>query len=100
MYYFHVHVCSHASAWVGTECLARGRLTTNFSGNLNANLNADADLYFAAPSYVFGVNNFMTYVAGDIPIGRYHSARLANLGLGHSAIDAGGGYTYFNPQTG
>jgi hypothetical protein len=26
--------------------------------------------------------------------------RLANLGLGHAAIDAGGGYTYFNPQTG
>jgi len=25
---------------------------------------------------------------------------LANLGIGHSAIDAGGGYTYFNPQTG
>ena len=26
--------------------------------------------------------------------------RLANLGIGHGAIDAGGGYTYFNPQTG
>ena len=25
---------------------------------------------------------------------------LANLGIGHAAIDAGGGYTYFNPQTG
>ncbi|HEY2755344.1 MAG TPA: transporter [Pseudolabrys sp.] len=42
----------------------------------------------------------MTYVAGDIPVGRYDSGRLANLGLGHSAVDAGGGYTYFNRQTG
>lgn len=42
----------------------------------------------------------MTYVTGDIPVGAYQSTRLANLGLGHGAIDAGGGYTYFNPATG
>ena len=24
----------------------------------------------------------------------------SNLGIGHNAIDGGGGYTYFNPQTG
>jgi hypothetical protein len=47
-----------------------------------------------------GVNNFMTYITGDIPVGAYQSTRLANLGLGHGAIDAGGGYTYFNPATG
>jgi hypothetical protein len=35
-----------------------------------------------------------------IPIGAYDSARLANLGLGHRAIDAGGGYTYVNPRAG
>jgi hypothetical protein len=47
-----------------------------------------------------GVNNFMTYFTGDIPVGAYQSDRLANLGIGHGAIDAGGGYTYFNPATG
>lgn len=47
-----------------------------------------------------GFNNYMTYITGDIPVGAYDSMRLANLGLGHGAIDAGGGYTYFNPQTG
>ena len=47
-----------------------------------------------------GVNNFMTYVTGDIPVGAYNSSSLANVGLGHGAIDAGAGYTYFNPQTG
>ena len=47
-----------------------------------------------------GVNNFMTYITGDIPVGAYQSTRLSNLGIGHGAIDVGGGYTYFNPQTG
>jgi hypothetical protein len=47
-----------------------------------------------------GVNNYMTYVTGDIPVGAYQSTRLSNIGIGHGAIDAGGGYTYLNPQTG
>jgi hypothetical protein len=47
-----------------------------------------------------GVNNYMTYLTGDIPVGAYDADRLANLGIGHGAIDAGGGYTYFDPQTG
>jgi hypothetical protein len=143
--------------------VARGAITTNFTGNLNATLKADADLLLVAPTYVFaspvlggqltmsmagifgrnrasvdatltgalgpigftvgggrsdsvtgfgdlypqlnlrwnqGVNNFMTYVTGDIPVGAYDPNRLANMGIGHGAIDAGGGYTYFNPQTG
>ena len=47
-----------------------------------------------------GVHNLMTYVTGDIPVGKYEATRLANLGLGHGAIDGGGGYTYFDPSTG
>jgi hypothetical protein len=47
-----------------------------------------------------GVDNYMTYVTGDIPVGVYSSSSLANIGIGHGAIDAGGGYTYFNPMTG
>jgi hypothetical protein len=59
------------------------------------------DLYpLASLKWNVGVNNFMTYVTGDIPVGNYSSTSLANLGLGHGAIDAGGGYTYFNPATG
>jgi hypothetical protein len=42
----------------------------------------------------------MAYITGDIPVGAYDPNRLANIGIGHGAIDAGGGYTYFNPQTG
>ena len=47
-----------------------------------------------------GVNNYMTYITGDVPIGAYDSSRLANVGIGHGTIDAGAGYTYFDPQAG
>lgn len=47
-----------------------------------------------------GVNNYMVYATGDIPVGRYDSMRLANLGIGHWAADVGGGYTYFDQKTG
>jgi hypothetical protein len=47
-----------------------------------------------------GVNNYMVYITGDVPVGAYDSARLANLGIGHGAVDAGAGYTYFNRKTG
>ena len=47
-----------------------------------------------------GVNNFMTYVTGDIPVGAYQSTRLANIGIGHGAVDGGVGYTYFDEKTG
>jgi hypothetical protein len=69
--------------------------------NINSDIIAFGDL---VPQFALkwnaGVNNYMTYVTGDIPVGAYESNRLANLGLGHWAIDAGGGYTYFDPKTG
>jgi hypothetical protein len=42
----------------------------------------------------------MTYVTGDIPTGTYDPARLSNFGIGHGAIDGGGGYTYADLKTG
>jgi hypothetical protein len=54
----------------------------------------------AALRWNAGVDNYMVYATGDVPIGAYNSSRLANLGIGHGAFDAGAGYTYFNPQTG
>ncbi len=47
-----------------------------------------------------GVNNYMTYLTGDIPAGVYSSSNLANLGIGHGAIDGGVGYTYFDQKAG
>jgi hypothetical protein len=48
----------------------------------------------------WGVNNVMTYLTGDVPVGLYNSQQLANLGIGHGAVDAGGGYTYLDTRTG
>ena len=47
-----------------------------------------------------GVHNYMVYGMANIPVGAYDPDRLSNLGLGHSAVDGGFGYTYFNPHTG
>ena len=47
-----------------------------------------------------GVNNYMVYITGDIPVGLYSSSNLANIGIGHGAIDGGVGYTYFDEKTG
>lgn len=47
-----------------------------------------------------GVSNYMAYLTGDIPVGTYSSNNLANIGIGHAAIDGGVGYTYFDPTTG
>ena len=162
MIYYHTDVRAGAEVAFARQ-VQRGRITTNFTGNLNANLSADAHLGVAIPTYTFesplfgarasvsllvpfgrnrvdadatftgalgpigfttgigrsdsasgfgdpspqfalrwnsGVHNWMTYVAGNIPVGSYDANRLANLGIGHGAIDWGGGYTYFNPATG
>ena len=162
--YYHANVSAGGDVAFARQ-VSRGDLTTNFTGNLNANLKANVDIGMLAPSYVFsqtvlggqaavallvpyghaqgtvdasltgnlglggpgftiggsrtdevtgfgdlapqfslrwnqGVNNFMTYVTGNLTTGAYDPSRLANLGIGHNGIDAGGGYTYFNPQTG
>ena len=47
-----------------------------------------------------GVHNYMAYITCDIPVGLYSSSNLANIGLGHGAIDGGVGYTYFDEKTG
>src|SRR5262249_16038499 len=47
-----------------------------------------------------GVNNWMTYITGDVPVGDYDSRRLTNLGLGFGALDGGGAYTYLDAHTG
>ena len=59
------------------------------------------DLYpFASLAWDKGNNNWMTYLTGDIPVGAYDSKRLANLGIGHAAVDAGAGYTYLDSTSG
>jgi hypothetical protein len=85
----------------GTLTAMVGPAVVTRNGNLDSSLTGFGDLYpQASLRWNMGVHNFMTYVTGDIPVGAYDSSRLANLGIGHGAIDGGFGYTYFNPQTG
>jgi hypothetical protein len=69
--------------------------------SINSSVTGFTDLIpQAALRWNAGVDNYMVYATGDVPIGTYNSSRLANMGIGHGAFDAGAGYTYFNPQTG
>jgi hypothetical protein len=78
-----------------------GPLGVTRTGFIGDSITSVGDLYpMATLKWNAGVHNYMTYVTGDIPVGAYDPSRLANLGIGHAAIDGGGGYTYFNPATG
>ncbi len=71
------------------------------SGSRSDALASVGDLYpIVALKWNRGVNNFMTYASGDIPVGSYDPTRLSNIGIGHGAIDGGGGYTFFDPSKG
>jgi hypothetical protein len=85
----------------GTLTVGAGPFATTRMGSLSDSLVGFGDLYpVASLKWNSGVHNWMTYVTGDIPVGAYDSSRLANIGIGHGAIDGGGGYTYLNPATG
>jgi hypothetical protein len=85
----------------GTLTANVGGLAATRMGSISDSITSVGDLYpMATLKWNAGANNFMTYVTGDIPVGAYDPNRLANIGIGHGAIDGGGGYTYFNPATG
>jgi hypothetical protein len=91
----------NAASIAGTLTASVGPLTATRTGMLADALTSYGDLYPTATlKWNNGVNNYMVYVTGDAPVGDYDPTRLANLGIGHGAIDTGGGYTYFNPVTG
>lgn len=92
---------SNQASLDGTITAGVGGFTTTRYGTIDSSLTGFGDLYpQASLRWNNGVHNVMTYVRGDIPVGAYDPRRLANLGIGHGAIDGGAGYTYFNPQTG
>jgi hypothetical protein len=85
----------------GTLTASAGPLTVMRQGSISDSATGFGDLYpQVALRWNAGVNNWMVYAMGDIPVGEYNSSNLANLGIGHGALDGGGGYTYFDPGTG
>jgi hypothetical protein len=71
------------------------------SGQRTDSVSGFGDLYpMATLKWNKGVHNYLWYLTGDIPVGNYKPARLANLGIGHGAIDSGVGYTYLDTSKG
>ncbi|MET4038161.1 hypothetical protein ABIB94_009295 [Bradyrhizobium sp. JR7.2] len=71
-----------------------GPFATMRTGSTTDSLTGFGDLYpMITLKWHDGVHNYMTYATGDIPVGAYDPSRLSNIGIGHGAIDAGGGYT-------
>jgi hypothetical protein len=85
----------------GTLTVSVPGATATKQGAIEDGRDGFADLYpQAALRWNNGVNNWMVYATGDIPVGTYDSTRLANFSIGHGAADAGVGYTYFDEKTG
>ena len=62
-------------------------------------LNGGSDLYpLATLKWARGNGNWLAYTMAGIPVGAYDPNRLANMGLNHWSLDAGGGCTYFDAK--
>jgi hypothetical protein len=85
----------------GTLTVSAGGLAATRQGEISDARDGFSDLYpQASLRWNSGVNNWMVYGMGDIPVGTYDSTRLANFGIGHGAADGGVGYTYFDEKAG
>jgi hypothetical protein len=84
-----------------TGALTSGAVTESRFETISDTITGFGDL---APQFSLrwrsGVHNVITYATGNIPAGAYDRTRLSNIGIGHVALDGGGGYTYFNEQSG
>lgn len=90
-----------AASIAGTLTAIAGPTVVMRSGVLEGSLVSYGDLApFAGLLWSHGVNNYMVYATGNIPVGDYDPLRIPNIGLGHGAVDMGGAYTYLNPATG
>ncbi|MDI9848878.1 transporter [Rhodoblastus sp. 17X3] len=88
-------------SWAQVAATLTGPHGNAISGQRSQSVTSFGDLIpQAALKWNQGVNNFMIYGEGDIPVGDYNATRLVTVGLGHGAIDGGAGYTYLNPTTG
>ena len=86
---------------VSADVLVSGPLGNALEGRRTDRTSGGSDLYpLGTLKWNRGNDNFMTYVLGGIPTGAYQVGRLANLGLDHWSIDAGGGYTYLDSKKG
>jgi hypothetical protein len=73
----------------------------SLSRALGDSMTAFGDLFPTATlKWQSGVNNFMTYVTANVPIGAYDVNRQATVGMGRWALDGGLGYTWYQEDKG
>ncbi len=85
----------------GALTASLGPLSVTRQGQISDTATGFADLFPQATlKWNQGVHNWMVYGMTNIQVGSYDRTRLANLGYGHTAIDGGLGYTYFDPAKG
>jgi hypothetical protein len=85
----------------GTLTASVGPFTATRQGGIEDGRDGFTDLYpQVALRWHSDANNWMVYAMGDIPVGTYDPTSLANLSIGHGAMDGGVGYTYFDEKTG
>ena len=73
----------------------------SLSGSRGDSMTAFGDIFPTATlKWVSGVHNVMAYGTANVPLGGYDVNRQASVGLGRWALDGGGGYTYYNDDTG
>jgi len=84
---------------VSVDATLTGPRGRSFSGGTDDALSGSGDVYVQGSlKWNHGSHNFMVYSMGNLPVGAYDPDRLVNLGLGHAALDVGGGYTFFDRE--
>jgi hypothetical protein len=79
----------------GTLTATAGPITVTRQGEISETRGGVSDLYPGMTlRWNSGVNSWMVYGMGDIPVGTYNASQLVNFGIGHGAMDGGVGYTY------
>jgi hypothetical protein len=85
----------------GTSTATAGPLVATRQGSISDSLTALGDLIpQMSLRWNSGVNNWMVYGMGDIPVGNYNSSNLADLGIGHDAADGGAATPISTPRLG
>jgi hypothetical protein len=86
---------------VDAEAILTGPGGGILSGSKSDSQSGYGDLYPSASlRWNDGVHNTMVYTMLGVPVGSYEVGRLANIGVNHWSVDAGGGYTYLKTESG
>jgi hypothetical protein len=86
---------------VGVDAVITGPQGNPVNLSRSDTVEGGSDLYpMATLKWNRGNSNWLAYAMAGIPVGAYELGRLANIGINHWSLDAGGGYTYLDPQAG